>query len=270
MKVILISIGIFQEYINTNIKQLLDLDYEVILITEKQFFDNVLYKDKIILENSESYKTNFDSRNKLNTTFRNGFWKNTSKRLFVLYTYLKTKDYQNTLHIENDILLYKNISTFQFENKLHLTMDSPNRCIPGIIYIPNYTFLEPLITHYNYSENDMVNMATFYNKNKSMCKTFPIIKKNKYFNKKSLYFKYFDIFEGIFDAAAMGQYLGGIDPKNKPGNAIGFINETCLVKYNVYKFIWKEGKPYIKIDGKEVPIYNLHIHCKNLKKFTNM
>ena len=149
-------------------------------------------------------------------------------------------------------------------------MDSPNRCIPGIIYIPNYTFLEPLITHYNYSENDMVNMATFYNKNKSMCKTFPIIKKNKYFNKKSLYFKYFDIFEGIFDGAAMGQYLGGIDPKNKSGNTIGFINETCLVKYNVYKFIWKDGKPYIKIDGKEVPIYNLHIHCKDLKKFVNM
>ena len=31
-----------------------------------------------------------------------------------------------------------------------------------------------------------------------------------------------------------------------------------------------ERKPYIKIDGKEVPIYNLHIHCKDLKKFVNM
>ena len=39
---------------------------------------------------------------------------------------------------------------------------------------------------------------------------------------------------------------------------------------NVYTFIWKEGKPYIKLDGKEVPIYNLHIHCKDLKKFVNM
>ena len=136
-----------------------------------------MYKDKIILENSDNYKTNFDSHNKLNTTFRNGFWKNTSKRLFVLYTYLKTKDYQNTLHIENDILLYKNISTFQFENKLYLTMDSPNRCIPGIVYIPDHTFLKPLVMNYNYSKNDMVNMAIFYNQNKSICKTFPIIKK---------------------------------------------------------------------------------------------
>ena len=60
MKVILISIGVFQEYINVNIKQLLDLDYEVILITEKKFFDDVLYKDKITLENCDNYKTNRD------------------------------------------------------------------------------------------------------------------------------------------------------------------------------------------------------------------
>ena len=68
----------------------------------------------------------------------------------------------------------------------------------------------------------------------------------------------------------MGQYLGGIDPRNKPGNTVGFVNETCLVKYNMYTFIWKEGKPYIRIEGKDVPIFNLHIHCKNLEKFINM
>ena len=30
----------------------------------------------------------------------------------------------------------------------------------------------------------------------------------------------------------MGQYLSGVDPRNNPNNTVGFINETCVIKYN--------------------------------------
>jgi hypothetical protein len=80
-----------------------------------------------------------------------------------------------------------------------------------------------------------------------------------------------DMFPFIFDAAAIGQYIGGVDPRNESGNTIGFVNETCVIKYNNYK-IWFEEKngfkkPFIQIQDKIIPIFNLHIHSKNLEKF---
>jgi hypothetical protein len=65
--------------------------------------------------------------------------------------------------------------------------------------------------------------------------------------------------------------LGGIDPRNKEGNTKGFINETCVIKYNDYEFIWKEKnglyKPYLKIGSLMIKIINLHIHSKDLQNF---
>ena len=75
----------------------------------------------------------------------------------------------------------------------------------------------------------------------------------------------------LFDAAAMGQYLGGVDPRNDQSVTVGFVNETCVVKYNNYTFYWivinEIKKPFIQIDGNMIPIFNLHVHCKNLNKF---
>jgi hypothetical protein len=69
----------------------------------------------------------------------------------------------------------------------------------------------------------------------------------------------------------IGQYLGGVDPRNKSGNTIGFVNETCIINYSKYKFVWKNENglkiPYIIINENEYPIINLHIHSKNLKNF---
>ena len=83
--------------------------------------------------------------------------------------------------------------------------------------------------------------------------------------------KNFNKFKFIFDAAAIGQYLGGVDRRNNPNNTIGFINETCIIKYNSYKFEFldKENikKPFINVNDKFIPIFNLHIHSKDLDKF---
>lgn len=78
-------------------------------------------------------------------------------------------------------------------------------------------------------------------------------------------------FRQIFDAAAMGQYLGGVDPRNNSSNTVGFVNETCVIKYNKYDIFFESvngiEKPFLKVEGKTYPIFNLHIHSKNLKKF---
>ena len=116
-------------------------------------------------------------------------------------------------------------------------------------------------------------MNIFYHNNKDICITLPIIKYNEKYDKIDIYNENYEKFKGIFDGAAIGQYLGGVDPRNKAGDTSGFINETCVVKYNNYNFTWIKNKdgfklPYIIIDNENIPIFNLHIHSKNLSKFT--
>ena len=53
-----------------------------------------------------------------------------------------------------------------------------------------------------------------------------------------MYNENFQEFNSIFDAAAIGQYLGGVDPRNSPGDTRGFVNETCVVNYDKYEFTW--------------------------------
>ena len=78
--------------------------------------------------------------------------------------------------------------------------------------------------------------------------------------------------DSISDAAAIGQYLGGIDPWHGCHNTIGFINETCIFNPALCSFVWeldfKNRKiPYIIFKNAKYCINNLHIHCKNLNKF---
>ena len=151
-------------------------------------------------------------------------------------------------------------------------MDAPNRCIAGIMYIPKYFNMAPLIENYMYNRNDMVNLVRYFIKNPIFCDAFPIIQENPHYQQNNTYSKNYDSFKMIFDGAAIGQYLGGIDPRNKKGDTRGFINETTVVKYNKYKFAWIKNKeslyvPHIELNDKFVPVCNLHIHSKNLGNF---
>ena len=144
--IILISTGNFQEHILDNIEQLLLLKLNIHIIIDKTFFNYVKhYESHITIIFTESLNINyFDKNTKLISKFRNNFLNNCSKRLFLLYEYMKKENIINVIHFENDVLFYNNMD-YNFQKKIYITMDSKNRCIPGIVYIPNYTLLEILI-----------------------------------------------------------------------------------------------------------------------------
>jgi len=81
------------------------------------------------------------------------------------------------------------------------------------------------------------------------------------------------IFPYIFDGAAIGQFIGGIDPANREGDTRGFVNESCVIKYNKYSVQFKQvdGKmrPVVIVHGRVLPVFNLHIHSKDLALYTN-
>ena len=179
---------------------------------------------------------------------------------------------QNCVHIENDVMVYWNLNQledkFKKINKLLIPMDHKHRCIPSFIFIPNHHHLKPVIDNYDYQKNDMENLAIAYHKFDNI-DTLPLLNnedKQKGFLREVT--KKFTTFECIFDAAAIGQYLGGT---SSDVNKIGFINEKCIIDYSKYLFIWKNignlYRPYIIKNNREIPILNLHIHCKQLQNF---
>lgn len=150
MKVVLVCLGIFQDYLLTNIKQLkLHNNNDIVLITEKQFFKNIDEKLNIQLidvnDYNSEYLQNFNNNLQLDRNFRDGFWHNCSMRFVYIYEYMKTNNINNIIHIENDIMIYDNLDNIKDKfnkDKLYLLFDNINRVIPGIMYINNHINLK--------------------------------------------------------------------------------------------------------------------------------
>jgi hypothetical protein len=278
MNIILTCIKNFQEYILINIEQLIKLGHKnIYIITNKEFFNYFeKYISNIILidvyDLSENY--NFISNTTLDKSFRDGFWFLTSLRFFYIYELINKYNLEDVFHLENDVLIYYNcheIIKYINKNYMYIPFDSYKRNIASILYIPNKTIFKNILDNYNYKINDMENFS--YIKNKTgLIQNLPIFIKNDNLTKEQKFVsENSEIFPFIFDAAAIGQYLGGVDPRNINGNTEGFVNETCVIKYNNYKFLFKQidgiKKPFIVINDIEMPIFNLHIHSKNLSKF---
>jgi hypothetical protein len=276
MHIILTCLNNFQDYILDNIHQLIQLGHNSIyVITNSHFFsnfDNYLSQINLIDVDLLNEEYHFYENTTLNKDFRNGFWALTSFRFFYISAFMQKYNIDDVIHLENDVLIYYNCDTLKNyfdKNHIYLPFDTFSRNIASIMYIPNVDIFKNILDNYDFTKNDMENF--YYIKKKiGFIKTLPIFIKNKHLsNEQNFVSENSDIFPFIFDAAAIGQYLGGVDPKNINGNTKGFINETCVIKYNNYK-IWLDhetNKPFILIEDKVIPIFNLHIHSKNLQPF---
>jgi len=274
MKIILVMLNNLQVYIFDNIYQLKKYSNNDITIITDRKFNNLFNNLSVDIINIEDLIPEYTTFQYLDN-YRNGFWELTTYRFTAIYEYIKQYNTINIVHIENDVLIYKNVDSINFHNtnKLLLTMDSENRCIPGLMFIPNSIILKKCIDIFNPNLNDMQNFGLCYYNLTEYVDTLPIFIEHNENSITKMVTKNFDRYKCIFDAAAIGQYLGGVDPKNIPGDTRGFVNETCVIDYSKYKFIWKDENnkkiPYIVINTNEYPIINLHIHCKDLKQFTS-
>jgi hypothetical protein len=280
--IVLVSVGVFQEYMVDNIKQLLKLGHEnrVYVLTNAKFFSRLdAFAGRIHLVGAEKFldmdSTEFNANRRIKAgdrQFREGFWVHTSSRFFLIYYMMRDLGLEHVFHIENDVLLYHSVDdifTCVDPSYLYLPFDSPDRNIASIVYLPSHDVLRTVLQKYDFSKNDMQNFSHI-RASTGLVRSFPIFPSGEDPALDAVT-KHFHDFGGmVFDAAAMGQYLGGVDPRNIPGNTTGFVNETCLVKYNQYKFYWDHGKPFLRISPTfSVPIFNLHIHSKRLSAFTN-
>ena len=276
MEIVLVMLNTFQDYILDAIQCLRKFNnHNIVVLTDCVLitnFDVINVKVVGVEAFMEPYR---EFKKNLTNTFRDGFWQLASYRFKILHAYMQHHNKTSILHIENDILVYKNLSELNLtnSNKILLTMDSKTRCIPGIMYIPNFEILQTCLDHFKDNINDMENWGACYNELPHLIDTLPIFPLDNSSTELTNITKNYNQFNCIFDAAAIGQYLGGVDPRNVKGDSSGFVNETCLVNYSKYNIIWKTDPicnmlaPFLQINSQDIPIVNLHIHSKNLKRF---
>lgn len=263
----------FPDHINDCIELASRQNFQIHLILEKKFH-NKINQSKIQLAELESVSNSNYKQYHLNNYdahFRSGFFYRTSSRFILIDNYIKLNDIKSCFHIENDIAIFSDLIKVQFilDNSPHDTaiiMDNPLRCVPSIIWYKNHVASNRL-ANFIYSNNnldDMKNLAIYFHQYRNYVTNLPIVPFDLINQEYNINFgNMYHEFESIFDGAAIGQYMYGID---NPADTNGFINETTI--YNMSKLcpVLKNNIPEANQDNKKVKINNLHMHCKNLNQ----
>jgi hypothetical protein len=216
-------------------------------------------------------------------SFRDEFWISTTCRFFYIKACMNYFNIESAFHIENDIMIYTDLSSLKFpescENSVFMVKDSPNRVIPSIMYFISRKSAESLCKHIR----DVMTTSNQFMNDMNILASYKYLVEFSSDPEKCT--------DVIYDGAAIGQFLGGPDPRNLPGseNIINhlnnplknkFINETCTFKMTDYKVETRieNGMKYyflkkqlLKKDAeKQLKIQNLHIHSKQLYQFSSV
>lgn len=247
-----------------NIHRDIILSYNVILVNVDE------------LEITEFHKY-FNQHTILNKEFRNGFWHFCTERFLSIYDYVLINNLTNIIHIEYDNLIFidlsKIINVLETKYQCAGVFDTYTHGIPSFVYFKNIECIEALINFmkntFNIYDNDMSLLEGFRRSNTIM-KRLPVLttKYLDHFHLNHEFANNIDLFNVLFDARAIGQYIGGIDPRNEPYSGPGYINPDALFRVDQINVEWRLDKNNLYIPyACGLPVVNLHIHSKNLRKW---
>jgi len=255
---------------------------QYIPILQKYNVTMIRYEDVISIEFNETIHANnnkfeiltgLTGREKL---FIYGF-----ERFFSLQKLMDTYNLSNVLFLELDNLLYDDPKKWETSFKdISFMFDHYDRCASGIFYVKNKDtlhtlnnfFLEYINGSYQYM-TEMNALHVFWDNHKDIVQILPTMWPVMWPSEIPVVtYENFYTFNSIFDAAAIGIYLGGIDPYHTNGVIVkGEKWSASLIDYTVYMHKWEldtQGRniPYIfnKISNEWTRVNNLHIHSKKL------
>ncbi len=235
----------------------------------------------------------FREKSTLDKSFRDSFWFYASERFLYLDDFMQQYNVKNLFHIESDVALFVDLQELlpifqqEYHDQIAAVFDNDDRCIPSFIYAANKDAMAHLaafmVENAGSGKNDMEVLGLYKKQYPTKIKNLPIIP-SSYSESYPLvsasgcktqnaaaYSTNIDKFHSVFDAAAIGQYLGGTDPRNGPSSP-GFINERCLFNpanfsYDLQTDVYGRLIPYLLFNGTKYRINNLHIHSKHVNQF---
>lgn len=217
--------------------------------------------------------------------YRNGIWLKSLERFFVIYQYMLTHDRSSILHAELDQLIFRatRLSELLENTKLKglfFPFHSASAAIASIVYINDILALKSLI---DFSQgdfkfaNEMVLIAEWAKQNPNLIFQLPTTATLLQSRSDSFLpnVKLLTASElgGVVDAAQLGQWIAGIDPKHlklsvRPLTLFVDSSTEFLLsrkQLETLRFVHTElGAVNILSDSGliNVPLYNLHIHSK--------
>ena len=235
----------------------------------------------------------FREKSTLDKKFRDSFWFYTSERFLYLDDFMQQYGVKDLFHIESDVALFVDLKELlpifqkEYHGQIAAVFDNDDRCIPSFIYAADKGAMADLADFISKNadsgKNDMEVLGLYKKQYPTKIKNLPIIPSSysasyplesisgSKTQDAAAFSTNIDKFQSIFDAAAIGQYLGGTDPRNGPSSP-GFINERCLfnpANFNYEVQTDEHGRlvPYLSFNGVRYCINNLHIHSKQVNQF---
>ncbi|MCQ9203202.1 MAG: hypothetical protein JJ845_001765 [Prochlorococcus marinus CUG1436] len=255
-----------------------NIDRKIILLLDKN--SNILFKNKnhsfdlVFLPNQFMNECKFKDQVNLS----NPFWINTAKRLKVLYQYCKTYKIEKFFHAEVDNLIFPLAG---LENNLNdkgfgffAPKDNNERALASLIFCNKIDSIKDIFQYFYppYLAASEMHALGLYSKNS---KDFFALPTESFLEVKNKW----DILspknsDGIFDAAAIGQYILGVDPIHEPYKPLFnmFVNENVLVEFKDLYFYSKNRNLFVFFSkiSESYKIYNLHVHSKKINLAISM
>jgi hypothetical protein len=219
----------------------------------------------------------------------NGFWRYTMERFFVVEEAMRKLNLKNVFHLEIDNMIYFKVDEILEKcksiDKILIPSDSERRYIAGTCFINNPDSLNVLnryFTEHCVNKDEMHSIMSFTKVHKEV-DTWPVLPpgdnmsliyedRKHCVNDINRISKYAELFGGVFDAAAIGQQIFGIDKIHNINNTDGFVNKDSIFDISRVWFKWvkEDGELQrlcMSLDKQTwYPIFNLHIHSKELKR----
>jgi len=261
-------------------------DYESLYIdTLRNKYDVTIvrYDDTIHTEFNkciEEYRTKFPYLEGLKgreNLFIYGF-----ERFFVLYNLMIQQNLSNVFFLELDNLLYDDPLKWEqsFSQKdMAFMFDNYERCASGICFIKTPNVLQQFTQHCikyivetditKQFMTEMQSLETFWKAYPQLVQLLPTHWPSPRAPPET-YENYQYYMNTVFDSAALGIYLGGVDPFHTNGIIMtGLRSIWSVIDYTPYQFEWKvdeKGRniPYVVGEQGPIKINNLHIHSKDL------
>lgn len=235
-------------------------------------------------------------------------WTRATERFFYIAALVQELGLENVIHLESDNMLYADHDALASKlAPLYPAIGAPfmddGRAIASFVFVREAAAMARLSSFIadnvggapTNTTNDMSLLFSAYELDgPSTLQPLPVLPLNDGQELRSrngsrprnpsLYTQHVEALGIVFDAAALGQYLGGLDNRPQwyrpfrrpdPNRQPGFLNEFGYVDPSRFKIEWTRDEmgrfvPQIVDDINATPVANLHIHSKNLGMFSSL
>jgi len=212
--------------------------------------------------------------------YRGEYWINASLRFYYLKEVASFLKIEKFFHAELDNAVFNldglDEKLDQYGKGLFIPRDASDRAIASLIYCnrpESLTELTELYIRPTPPKHDMDALAIYAAEYPDYFFSLPTESYAK--NRESWKILEPSSLGGLFDAAAIGQYMLGVDPihrKYRPSYN-GFINENSKINWGEVVFDSDGKNLFLSPSGKAVDnyrLFNLHIHAKKWNAFESL